>query len=175
MHQAAHRAIQSAQTDCHIKAFEHQIKFLIGETTVHFKIGIAGDEVIDQRGNHGFAVGCRGGDFKLAARHLGQIANRALRIPQPIKQLSAMLIIDHPGLGRADLARGAVKQLHAKLFFERGDLTADLCDGNAKLSGRRGEALALGHGDKFADPVPRIHRHILRHYYALVKVNYQIT
>ena len=113
-----HRAVlKFAQTDRQIITFCDKIKHLIGKRQIDFQFRIAGNKFIHQRCNPLFTErhGC--GQIQSAFGGLVQVGDRAFCLGQPIKHLSAVVVVDLPSIRDRDLASRAIEQLNTQPRF----------------------------------------------------------
>ena len=79
------------------------------------------------------------------------------RLAQPIKQMATAFIVELPGIGQADLARGAIEQLRPQLLLQLAHQPAHMGIGYLQLTGSRGKATKSNHSDKCLYPLPMLH------------------
>ena len=137
--------LQLADPDREIDPFLDQVDERVGHAEIDPERRIAGQELGQGRGDVQAAERHRRAQAEHAARLGLELRDREPGVVDLGQDPLAALVIEPPGLGQAELARGAVEQAHAELVLERADAARHRRGRQAQTARGRGEAAAFDH------------------------------
>ncbi len=136
--------VQAGDADAQVVAFLLEV----GEAVVHLQddlqARVLAHEVGDDRRQPEGAEAHRGDDAQFAAQVVLAQGDNLRGVVEFLQRGLGGLVEEMPGLGRLDVARGAIEQADAEASFEIADTLADHRLGQAHALGRRRHAVEFG-------------------------------